>query len=406
MNIYPTRKILLLITFGFLFFASCSTFFQTLTLDQTEQEFQNENYDSALNSINRILQEQPQNQDALWLKSRTLNELAREQERPERRFNYFREMRMTLEELDPDFKTQQRDSLIIAAWNREQNAGLRLLQQDQSERFHQHFYPIIAHFENALAINPDSSTTYNLKATTYYTNGDVPNAVETLEEAKNHINPLPTALREKLAFLYLEAGKIEESIAEYLSLYNEFPEDDEILHGLVNAYILGDHHEESVHILRDLTQENQDQTDYHETLATELYFLIESRADELLSNQPGETEFNEQVETLFDNLEEAEQHFIEVRENHPETAEIIYITAAFYKNVSGKLFDLSALAESPLSTTLEDKALELLESAVPLWESVVEQNPENPEMWKSMYQVYSKLGMDEEAESAREQTNL
>jgi hypothetical protein len=39
------------------------------------------------------------------------------------------------------------------------------------------------------------------------------------------------------------------------------------------------------------------------------------------------------------------------------------------------------------------------------WDVVVFKNPENPEIWKSMYQIYSHLNMEEEAEAARTKAN-
>jgi hypothetical protein len=113
------------------------------------------------------------------------------------------------------------------------------------------------------------------------------------------------------------------------------------------------------------------------------------------------------VEALTrDAFPEAEELYQFVKENHSDPAEITFITAAFYKNTAGNLMTLANSADDEYSEILNNKALELLTRSVPVWEAVAERNPENPEIWRSMYQIYTQLNMDEKAEDARLKANM
>ena len=75
------------------------------------------------------------------------------------------------------------DSVLHTARNREQQSGIELLQQDESDHYDQNFEEIIHHLENALILDSLNETAYNLKATTYYRHGNIDKAVTTLETA-------------------------------------------------------------------------------------------------------------------------------------------------------------------------------------------------------------------------------
>ncbi len=105
-------------------------------------------------------------------------------------------------------------------------------------------------------------------------------------------------------------------------------------------------------------------------------------------------------------LNEAEELYQFVKENHSNPSEITFITAAFYKNTAGNLIDLADSNSDELAEILHDNAIELLTRSIPVWEEVADRYPENPEIWKSMYQIYTQLDMNEEAENARSRANL
>lgn len=407
MFINLTRRTGILLAFGFFFIVSCSI--QVHTLDEAEELYRSGDYSDALRSINHLLREDPENEELLFLKANTLSNLANQQVRPQQRSDYYHEMRLTADILrdseDPSIRGMT-DSLMVNAWREEHGAGQRLLELSNPGSFSGNFEPIIAHFRNALIINTDNSSTYTMKATAYYRNGDLQYAVETLQDAENRFDPMPFEMSEKLAFLLLEEGQIEKSIAIYRQLLENEPNNEDIKHGLVNAYILDGQHERSIELLRDLIEADHNHLTYHEALATELFFHIQNSVTSLNVTNINDTEIIEEFNRLMEDLDEAEELYQFVKENHSNPAEITFITAAFYKNTGGSLIDLAASMDNEPAEILYDKAIELLTRSVPVWEEVAERNPENAEIWRSMYQIYIQLDMIEEAEDARSKANL
>ncbi|MEX1063555.1 MAG: tetratricopeptide repeat protein [Balneolaceae bacterium] len=407
MNIYLTRIAGLAAAFGFFFISACST--QQYTLDNARETFEGGNHDQALIAVNSLLSESPDNEQLLYFKAYILKNLAADRDQPGSRKHFYTEMKSSLNATadaeDPEL-TGKRDSLIVSTWQYEQDAGINLLEQTDEIQSENILNQAIAHFENALTVNPDSTSAYRLKATAFYRQGDLQKAVETLQKAELTFDPLPREMEEKLAFLLLEEGHLQQSIMHYQKLRENHPEDVDLQHGLVNAYILDDQHENAIGLLRGLLERDPENYSYHHAAATELFFYIQNSFSELSSGDFNDQEIEDRYELLMKDLEEAEKHYQFVKGNHPDADEIMFITAAFYKNTANQLMIVANTQRNNLSDRLHKKARDLLLRSIPAWEAVAERNPENAEIWKSIYQVYSHLDMKEEAAKAQSNANL
>ena len=409
MTYLKTRMASILFAFGIFFAYSCSSINQSTS---RESDLTGEAKDQLdiLEAANATLIEDPGNADALLFKINALYSISSQLDQPIQRLPYYQEMKLTSEQIrashskDSDLNIKS-DSLLVSVWNREQGEGVRLLSQYENLNDETH-NEVVNNFENAILVNPDSSVTYNLLATTHYQKGDLQAAIQTLEQGYDHLSELPLRFREKLAFLYLEAGQIDISIQLYENLAAEFPGNEQINHGLINAYILGERHSYAVQLLRDQIARRPYDLIYHESLATELFFLIRSEIDLLINGDIVESEVESKIDQLTVELLEAEEHFQEVLANHPDPAEILYVTASFYKNTAAGLSILAEKTSGELEVYLTDEAEKLLRKSLPLWEQVLEYNPENLQIWNSVMQIYLKLGMTEEAEEIRTRMNL
>jgi tetratricopeptide (TPR) repeat protein len=409
MTYIKTRMASILFAFGIFFAYSCSSINQN-TSRESGLTGESKNQQSILEAANATLIDDPGNADALLFKINALYSISSQMDQPEQRYHYYLEMKLTSDQImaahskDSELNTTA-DSLLISVWNREQGQGVRLL--SQFETLNDDIYSeVVNNFENAILVNPDSSSTYNLLATTHYQKGDLQAAIQTLEQGYDYLAELPLSFREKLAFLYLEAGQIDIAIQLYENLAAEFPGNEQINHGLINAYILGERHSNAVQMLREQIARQPYDLIYHESLATELFFLIRSEIDVLQIGDTDEEEIKSTIELLIVELLEAEEHFQEVLSNHPDPAEILYITASFYKNTAAGLHILADKTSGELEGYLTDEADKLLRKSLPLWEQVLEFNPENMQIWNSLMQIYIQLGMTEEAEEIRTRMNL
>ncbi len=393
-----TRRAALVLLFG-IFFAACAT--QLYTIEDAGDAYQDGNYHQALEITNHLLAENPQNIDLLLIKASSIDELAVTVRDPFARNDYYREFAHVADQIrdvgDSDDLNRIRQ-LIHRAWSREVEAAERFLESLEEDESVQNYEPVIAHFDNAIIIRPNHADAYREKAAVHIRQGNHGASVSTLHRAEENLRPFPQDLKEKLAYLFLEEGKMDDAVELYRQLYHSDPDNTEFKHALVNVYILSEQHMESVGLLRDLVEMAPENLDYHQSLATELYYHIGQSLDSIRDSTLDEGEIDHALEELLEDLEEAESHFRYVLDNHPNPEEVTFIAAAFYKNTAGRLASFARDVGGELAETLNRTAIDLLEQSVPIWEKVFERNPENPEVRNSLYQIYSALGMEEEAE--------
>ncbi|TVR28538.1 MAG: hypothetical protein EA390_11745 [Balneolaceae bacterium] len=404
-----TRKALLMFiwtAFGVFFTLSCSQFNQTSS--DNGSEFSIESSLEKLEQINSQLSDEPNNRDLQLEKAELLYTISVATPAPAQRKPYYQNLRdlaesqkQTDQEVHPELK-----NILTKAWSSEQGDGIRLLQQDRSEYLDQQFETIAAHFENAIAINPDSLVAYNLLANTFYRHGDLNDAITTLETASEKSGDVNPDIGEKLAYLYLESGNIEKSIQLYRDLKQQNPQSPHIRHGLANAYILNQQHEEAVEILRSLSDDYPTRFEYQEALATELYFLMSKKAES--ASQPNQEEqiSASDIETLIEIVNEVDELFETLRESLPFTEEQLVRSGAFYHNTSAKLSNIKSIAGQDSQNELENMRVEMLEKALPLWEKLTENHPGNIDYIRNLHDIYVKLGRDEDAENLQRSFNL
>ncbi len=397
------------IAFGVFFtLSSCSSTEQTQYQEQPSPSAEEE-FESRLNNIDSQIEENPGEIGLRAQKAELLAAFAKSKEDPTQRkpvYQNLRDLSVSAAQLNLD--TEQLKPVLTAAWAEEQSSGMRLLQQDDPETPSTNYNRIISHFDNAITILPDSLVTYSLKATTHYRNGSLNKAVNTLEAAKSRSGSPETELSEKLAYLYLESGKLDESVALYRELVESYPDDDHLLHGLANAYMLNEQHEEAVGLLQSLADKYPTRHNYQEALATELYFIFEKEARLLLSNPQNNEQSNESVGQLVTKLENVHNLFDNLRSDIPSNEENTYRMAAFYKNSASTLREmLSSLnLNDETKNSVETLEKNHLEYGLPLWERLAEINPDNLEYLTSLQQIYLNLGMEEEAESLERSINF
>jgi len=403
-----TRTTGIVLVFGFFFtIISCGT--QELTLEQAERSFQSADYEQALASASDLLRDDPENEQLHYLKASALKNIAQDQQNASARFDYYREMKYSTDLLEYSESSSMRSiaiNILDEAWQAEFDAAEQLWEFAETDNDDQYIQPAIDHLVNAILIKPDVISAYNLKSKAHYRIGELQNAVVSLQTANDNFDPIPLEMKEQLAYLLLEEGQLQSSIQLYQELLEEFPQNDEVKHGLINAYILDENHEASIELLRDLTEAGNSDLSYHEALATELFFYIQTSLSKMIESNVSDADILENYESLMSDLDEAESLYRHVQENHPDPAEINFITAAFYKNTAGNLLNLAEQRNEVFAERLTDKAENLLVRSVPIWREVADRNPENPEIWRSMYQIYSHLNMTDEAEEARSKANL
>lgn len=404
MHHLSTRMVSLVLTFGIFFALSCSTF-KTST-DSPQALYEAGKYESALRTINKEIQNNPDDLDHQFLKAEILQKMAVENYPPDNRESVYSNLRTTTEEISfsTDAYQTKTDSILTSAWMLEQSEGVRLLQQDDTNTFDEHFNTVIAHFNNALTIIPDSIVTYNLMATTYYRHGNLSDAIKTLESIEEQGFSQPPTTLEKLAYLYLEAGQIEKSVEIYEGLSASYPDSEIYQQGLVNSYILGDMHTDAIVLLEELSDVYPNRIQYREALATERFYVIQQQT--LNSTAAGETFSESEIDQLLQQLDEISSSYRDIDEMMPSSEERQQRIAAFYVSSADMLGEVIPHTNDSFINRLSEQRETYLRASIPYWQTLYEANSDRSAYAYSLIEVYTELGMDDQAELLEQQINF
>lgn len=395
-----------LLTFGIFFALSCSTF--KTSSDSAASLFESGNYENALETVNQQITDSPDNRELQILKAEILQKIAVENYEPENREPVYSNLRNTTDEINfsTDRYRAKTDSILNSAWMHEQSAGVRLLQQDGTDTFDQHFERVIAHFTNAVTIIPDSTVTYNLMATTYYRHGNLSEAIATLEAIEEQGFTRPPETCEKLAYLYLEAGQIDRSVEIYETLSANNPDSEIYQQGLVNSYILGDMHTDAIALLEELTGVYPNRVQYREALATERFYLMRQRFRDETQDPAFESYPDSEIEELLTQLNEISSIYIDIDETLPSSEERQQRIAAFYVSAANLLDELQPYVGDSMSERLSEQKETYLRESIPYWQTLYEANSDRSAYAYSLIEVYTELGMESEAELLEQQINF
>jgi tetratricopeptide (TPR) repeat protein len=94
-------------------------------------------------------------------------------------------------------------------------------------------------------------------------------------------------------------------------------------------------------------------------------------------------------------------------ENRSEDPKAYNTLGIIYQNKASVLFDKRNLTrDNEMAAELNKQANDLLRKSMTNYEKAAELDPENPEYWKSLFQIYTTLGMDEKAAEAEKKAGM
>jgi len=407
MDYFSTRTASFLLAFGIFFAVSCSVFEKS---EAPEEISKLQQINERIERINIELDSDPYNQDLKIQKASLLHEYAIKQSNPSDRYPIYQNLYSLNQEngQNESGDIPEITNILVKAWENEQSDGVRLLQLNRDNEANQHYYDILAHFDNALILQPDSLVTYNLMSNTFYENGSIGNAVETLENAVNQSSVPDPKLLEKLAYLYLESGNTDESIRLYENLVSSNTNDNRLMHGLTNAYMISQRHNDAIAKLKQLSEEFPTRYYYKEALATQLYFLFESYNDEIYREFEDGESIDDSIDNLLEILNQAHSIYDSLRDPIPANEESLLRMGTFYNNSINKLTAIhSTVTLSSENNLLVQSTIQTYrDHSIELWEKLTEMNPDNMEYVYTLYNLYKDAGMSEEADSIERSYNF
>jgi tetratricopeptide (TPR) repeat protein len=340
----------------------------------------NEDYDAALENLNRALANNPDNAEAHALKAEVLRLQADGLPLPGPRRPLYEEMMTSIgrvQALDP--ANAEVGITRLNAWAKEMNQGGALLRTSGDDPAAGS--SAVDAFNNAVLIQPDSSNSHFNLGLAYLVVGDTDSAVAPLRQAVSMGDASAEAYRYLgVALLRTQQGAeavtvLEEGVARY-------PDDDALRAELLNAYAATNQPDRAVAAYEEMIQDDPDNALLRYNYGSTLLQL--GRYDEAI-----------------------EQLTVAV-ELDPSNANAHYNLGAAYQNQGSELSQ--RLADEELSDTEAQQIREerdaLFEQALPhLVEArrLTEAAGEDPsDICNALFQVYTPLGRIEEAEEAAE----
>lgn len=400
------------------------------------------NYDEALSIVNDAIAEDENNYTAHYYKGYVLSSQAESLEDPRDRQEYYeraresytraKEIMSSLEEEPAEY--QELEDTVTSYWADEFNAGVNILNDDSTRAATPDpNYTAIAHFENAATIQPDSALTYQVMSSAYFNEEEIDEAVRTYEIAMDMLETPEAADYEYMVGILLVDESYERAISYAQEGLEMYPDENIFIQLLADAYLQSGQRDEAIELVEGLIEDDPENPQYRRVLGTQIYQIVSELNDEVsehyeevfelrqqLRNASGSEQ--EQIESEIDELQSlinrketdadelveiAIREMKKVTELVPDDESANFILGIIYQNRAASLFDRRNNTEDNQEAQQYDEmARENLEQSLVYYERAAEINPDNPENWESLFQVYTILGMEDKAEEAMEKAGM
>lgn len=400
------------------------------------------NYDEALSIVNDAIAEDENNYIAHYYKGYVLSSQAETFEDPRDRQEYYeraresydraKEIMSSLEEEPAEY--QELEDTVTSFWADEFNAGVNILNDDSTRAVTPDpNYTALAHFENAATIQPDSALTYQVMSSAYFNEEEIDEAVRTYEKAMDMLETPEAADYEYMVGILLVNENYDRAISYAEEAMEMYPDENIFIQLLADAYLQSGQRDEAIELVEGLIEDDPENPQYRRVLGTQIYQIVSELNDEVsehyeeifelrqqLRNASGSEQ--EQIESEIDELQSlinrketdadelveiAIREMKKVTELVPNDESANFILGIIYQNRAASLFDRRNNTEDNQEAQRYDEmARENLEQALVYYERAAEINPDNPENWQSLFQVYTILGMEDKAEEAMEKAGM
>lgn len=400
------------------------------------------NYDQAMEVVDAALAEDENNYTAHYYKGEILSARAEILEpisdrkelyaQARQSFNKSMSLMDNLEER-PELYDDAKQS-IVYYWAEEFNLGVNIINDDSLfAATPDPNFTAIAHFENAATMEPDSALPYQVMSSAYFNEQDIDMAVESYEKAMSRLSPPEAEDYEYMISVLLVQENYSRAIAYAEEGREEYPDATILVQLLADAYLQSDRQDEAIELVQALIADDPENPQYRRVLGTQVYQIVGRLSDEAtalydeafdlrrsLNQLSGAERRNAQsrldeIYTKVDELEAEMDELTEISteqmkmvvELEPESESANFILGIIYQNRAASLFERRNNTEDNAEAQdYDQRARENLQEARHFYERAAEINPDNPENWESLFQVYTTLGMEEEALEALDRAGL
>lgn len=405
--------------------------------DEAESQIQDQNYKAALETAEQSIQKHPQDPLGYYYKGVALGEIASDMEDPAERAKYYERMNEAFAEArDVASKAEEVPSQIerISAvknvlWQNEHNRAVKLATNDSLKNTVQDpLNQSMQHLQNATKIQPDSTLSWNVLSQVSAMNQNFQQAAEAKTKYISMVNDTTVAPEDyiQLASYYFKMDKQQKVLETFEKAQEQFPKNEDIVSNLADAYSRTGQSDKAIATVKNLVEQFPDNPQYNLVLGTQIYQRALQLTDSLTANtdkimqlKQGDAanadqqitqlqQENEQLQSQIEDLtQRAEDQLQQVIEQRPNDAAAYNTLGIIYQNRAKAVFDQrNRTTDNKKAAELDKQGRKLLKEAMGYYEKAAEINPDNKEYWKSLFSIYTALGMDEKAKEAMKKGGL
>ncbi len=413
-------------------------------VDEAKSYIEDQNPQAALESAEKAIEQYPQESLGYYYKGVALGDLAGKKEDPEVRRDFYVRMNEAFEQAkevaakteDPPSEIDRISSIKNVIWQTEHNRGVKMARNDSlMNTVNEPLKYSLGHFKNATLIQPDSALSWNTLASVASMNKDFEEAVNAKTkyiEIVPDTTVKPSDYRQLASFYYNLDN--QQKVLETLEKGQEqFPQNQKIVTSLADTYDRVGKSDKAIATVRKLVQRNPENPRFHLVLGTQIYQkalrLTDSTSvisDEILkyqqelNNSSGEEakEVEKQISTLeeknekllseIENLtKQAEDELNKAIEYDPDNDSAYNTLGIVYQNRAKALFEKrNRTRDNEKANKIDAQGKKLLRKAMGYYEKAAELNPEKKEYWRSLFSIYTALGMDKKAKDAMQKAGM
>lgn len=437
LNIKPI--LLVLLTLGIIL--GCET--QDPLIRDTRDSIQSQDFETAIELTEKALEADSSNALAHYYQATAYGSMAEDIEPPSDRKKYYEDMvksmnlaRKFFEEMEerPD-EYEMISDVINSVWANEHNAGADIMINDSLRQATENpEQKAMAHFENAITIQPDSALSYSVLSSILFNTGEVERAISVFEQAMARMDKPEVEDYDYLINLYFIQNRYEDAMELSEEAREAYPDEDSFVQYLADSYLQTGEPDKAIELIRGLIENDPDNPQYYYVLGTQIYqasqrlqneattlfqraWQMEEQLHQLTPEEQEDlkakiSELKEEAKDLEEEAIEMENESIEEIktsiELRPDDDGAYNVLGIIYQNRAAAIFDKrnNVRDDNQLAMEYDRQAREKLEVAMENYEEAAELNPEETNYWESLFQVYTNLNMQEKANEAMEKAGI
>ncbi len=413
--------------------------------DEAKSNIESQNPEAALESAEQSIQKYPNDPLGYYYKAVALGEIAGNEEDPAARTDYYERMNEAFTTAKAMADTMEESpgeigripSVKNVLWQTEHNQGVKMARNDSlQETVEDPMGNSIQHLKNATVIQPDSALSWNVLSQVSTMNK---NYEEAARAKARYIEMVPdTTVKPddyiQLASFYYQTDEQQKVVEVFEKAQEQYPENQEIVSNLADSYNRIGEPEKAISTVERLVEQNPENPRFHLVLGTQIYQqalvlgdTVSANSDKILQLQRKLQKANgdqaDQIKQQIAELEEenanlqpkvdkltnrAEKELNLTLKYDSESASAYNTLGIIYQNKAKAVFDIRnrTTDDNEKAKRLDEKGKELLRKSMGYYEKATEIEPENQEYWRSLFSIYTTLGMDKKAKEAMKKAGM